>query len=148
MKKKKNNVPAKTPLMQQSERRVFVSSHIALFVIFFWFGAIKLFGLSPANELVNSLLSVTMPGVSFDTFIVFLGLWEVVIGILFLIPRSERYAIILLGLHMLTTFMPLVLLPSVAWQGFLIPTLEGQYIIKNLIIVALAASILVDTKRC
>ena len=63
------------------------------------------------------------------------------VGISFLIPGLERLAIALLMPHMITTFMPLVLLPSITWKGFFTPTLEGQYIIKNLVIIALAFSI-------
>lgn len=116
-------------------------ARIALFVIFFWFGFLKLFYVSPANPLVEVLLQKTMPFISFESFIIFLGIYEMVIGITFLIPHLERVAIPLLGLHMITTFLPLVLVPDVAWQSFLVPTLEGQYIIKNLGVIALATVI-------
>ncbi len=53
----------------------------------------------------------------------------------------ERLVIPLLALHMITTFMPLFLLPSITWAGFFVPTLEGQYIIKNLVIIAAAIGI-------
>jgi hypothetical protein len=42
---------------------------------------------------------------------------------------------------MITTFMPLFLLTEETWSGFLIPTLEGQYIIKNLVVIAAAMGI-------
>lgn len=64
-----------------------------------------------------------------------------VIAIIFLIPKLEKVAITILTLHMITTFMPLFLLPSIAWKSFLVPTLEGQYMIKNLITIALAVNI-------
>jgi uncharacterized membrane protein YkgB len=48
---------------------------------------------------------------------------------------------------MITTAGPLFLLPDIAWQSFLAPTLEGQYIIKNIVVVALAATILVDADK-
>ena len=113
-------------------------SRIALFVIFFWFGILKIFDSSPANPLVENLLKKTLPFITFDTFIVLLGLFEMLIGVAFLIKGFERLAIILLIPHMATTFMPLILLPDATWQRFLIPTLEGQYIIKNLLIISLA----------
>lgn len=121
-------------------------SRIAIFVIYFWFGFLKLFDLSPANPLVESLLHKTLPYVSFNQFIIFLGLWEMVIGIIFLIPKLEKVAITTLVLHMTTTFMPLFLLPSIAWKSFLVPTLEGQYMIKNLITLALAVNIVSQAK--
>jgi uncharacterized membrane protein YkgB len=68
-------------------------------------------------------------------------LFECLIGILFLIKGAERIVIPLLFIHMLTTFGPLIFLPSETWHSFLVPTLEGQYIIKNLIIIALGIGI-------
>lgn len=133
--------------MQPAEQSAFIFAHIAMFVVFFWFGFIKLFGLSPANELVDALLQITLPSIPFDTFIIILGLIEVLIGILFLIPRAEKIAITILIIHMFTTILPLFMLPHIAWQDFLIPTLEGQYIIKNIVIVALGASVLVDSRK-
>jgi uncharacterized membrane protein YkgB len=42
---------------------------------------------------------------------------------------------------MVTTFGPLYFLPSETWTGFMVPTLEGQYIIKNLLIIAAAVGV-------
>jgi uncharacterized membrane protein YkgB len=113
----------------------------AIFVVFFWFGLLKVIDASPANPLVANLLEKTMPFITFNAFIVLFGVFEMMIGILFLIPKAERVAILFLAIHMITTVLPLILLPSIAWSGFLIPTLEGQYIIKNLAIMALAAGV-------
>ena len=116
-------------------------SRFALFTVFFWFGILKIIGTSPANPMVSDLLHTTMPFMPFDTFIVLFSIYEMVIGITFLIPRLERLAIALLIPHMFMTAMPLFLLRAMTWQSFLTPTLEGQYIIKNLVIVALAMGI-------
>lgn len=64
-----------------------------------------------------------------------------VIGICFLIPKLSRLAIALLIPHMIMTILPLFFLTDLTWQGFLTPTLEGQYIIKNLVIIALAMGV-------
>ena len=116
-------------------------ARFGLFVVFFWFGFLKLFDLSPANPLVESLLNSTMPFMTFSTFIVFFGMFECIIGILFLIKGAERVAILMLLLHMATTVMPLFLLPQIAWSGVMVPTLEGQYMIKNILIIAAAIGI-------
>ena len=116
-------------------------ARIGLFVVFLWFGALKLFGLSPATPLVQKLFEHTIPFMPFSVFIVMFGLFEMLIGILFLIKGCERAVIPLLFLHMVTTFMPLFLIPKETWSGFLAPTLEGQYIIKNLVIIATAIGI-------
>ncbi len=116
-------------------------ARFALFVVFFWFGILKIIGTSPANPMVADLLGATMPFMSWDTFIILFAVYEIIIGISFLIPRAERLAIALLIPHMIMTGLPLIFLPVMTWQGFLTPTLEGQYIIKNLVIVAVAMGI-------
>lgn len=116
----------------------FPFARFALFVVFFWFGFLKIIGQSPASELVENLYNTTIPFMQFGTFLVLFGVFECIIGILFLIRGAERVVIPLLIVHMITTCGPLVFLPQETWSGFLIPTLEGQYIIKNLIIIALA----------
>jgi uncharacterized membrane protein YkgB len=120
-------------------------ARVSFFIVYFWFGILKILYTSPANPLVAELQAKTLPFISFDQFIVFFSLFEMLIGILFLIPKLTRIAFILFIVHMGTTLMPLFLLPKVAWQGFLVPTLEGQYMIKNTILIALASSILVNT---
>ena len=123
-------------------RRISVpTARLALFAVFFWFGILKIGGQSPATPLVQHLFDDTVRFCSFDAFIVLFGAYECVIGILFLIRGCERVVIPLLLLHMGATFLPLVLLPSETWTGFMVPTLEGQYIIKNVVIIAAAIGI-------
>ncbi len=116
-------------------------ARLAFFVVYFWFGILKLFDASPANPLVDSLLQKTLPFMTFGTFIMLLGVYELIIGISFLIPRLSRVSIFLLIPHLIVTVMPLILLPAITWQSWFIPTLEGQYIIKNILIIALALEI-------
>jgi len=113
-------------------------SRISIFIIFLYFGLLKVLNLSPASPLVEALLNKTSPFIPFDFFLKFFGLFEMFIGILFIIPKLERIAIFFLILHMIIVALPLFLLPRITWQKFLVPTLEGQYIIKNLAIISLA----------
>ena len=113
----------------------------AIFVVYFWFGFLKLIGISQATPLVQALFEKTINFVSFAVFYTFFSIFEVVIGILFLVRGLERLAIFLLGVHLITTILPLIFLPQIAWQTFLVPTLEGQYIIKNVLIAAIAVVI-------
>lgn len=113
----------------------------SLFIVFFWFGALKVLAVSPANGLVAALLARTLPFFTFNQFIVGFGLFEMLIGLAFVVPKWERVALALLAVHMVTTFLPLLVLPQLTWTGFLTPTLEGQYIIKNVVIIALAVAI-------
>ena len=120
----------------------------SLAVIFVWFGILKPFGLSPAEPLV--LLTVEwMPVFEPRTWLSIIGWWEVAIGALFVFRPTLRFAIGLLALQMVGTFMPLVLLPAVTFQEGRVPfglTMEGQYIVKNLLIIA-AAMVIGGTVR-
>ncbi len=119
----------------------------ALFIVYAWFGVLKLFDASPANPLVSSLLERTLPFISFGQFIVLLGIFEVIIGVLFLLPRYRRLTSLLFGLHMVMTTAPLIVLPAVAWQGWFVPSLEGQYMLKNIVLIALALTVLTPPSR-
>ena len=112
----------------------------SLAVIFIWFGILKPLGMSPAEPLVK-LTVVWMPFLTADTWVDIIGWWEVVIGVAFLRRDTIRLAIALLALQMMGTLMPLIVLPEVTFQadGFpFAPTMEGQYIVKNLLIISSA----------
>jgi uncharacterized membrane protein YkgB len=121
---------------------------LSLATIFIWFGLLKPLGLSPAAPLVKATVA-WMPGLTPDAWVSVIGWWEVLIGLTFLFQRTVRVAIALLALQMAGTFMPLVLLPDVTFQPGHVPwapTMEGQYIIKNLLIIA-AALVMGGTAR-
>jgi uncharacterized membrane protein YphA (DoxX/SURF4 family) len=114
---------------------------ISLGIVFFWFGILKFFpNLSPAQELAGKTIEaisfgLVKPNISLPV----LAAWEVVIGLGLITGRFMRVTIALLLLQMLGTLMPLVLFPSETWTMFPIaPTLEGQYIIKNMVLVSAA----------
>lgn len=116
-------------------------ARFGLFLVFFWFGILKVLGHSPAGPLVEALFHQTITFMSFGTFYLLFGFFEMLIGILFLIKGAERVVMPLLLFHMVTTVMPLFVLPEASWQGFMVPTLVGQYIIKNVVIIACAMGI-------
>lgn len=116
-------------------------ARLALFLIYFWFGLLKVLGKSPASPLVLHLLSKTLPTFPPGSFLVFFGVFEMLIGVLFLIPRFQKLSITLFALHMLSAFAPLILVPTDVWQTRWVPTLEGQYIIKNLALIALVINL-------
>lgn len=104
-------------------------------IVFVWFGALKTVGMSPAQELVARTVYWFPP----EVFIPVLGWWEVVIGLGLLVRPLARVAIALLFLQMPGTFLPLVLLPDICFTS--IPfglTIEGQYIVKNLVLISAA----------
>ncbi len=117
------------------------AARFGLFVVFFWFGILKVLGLSPASGLVQRLFEQTIPFMSFETFLICFGVFECIIGLMFIFKGLERIVIPLLFVHMITTFGPMVFLPQETWNAFMVPSLEGQYIIKNLVIIAAAIGI-------
>ncbi len=122
-------------IARQMDRLGIPALRVALGVVFIWFGGLKVIGGSPAAELVSATVYVVPP----DVFVPILGVWEVLIGLCLLYRPLIRVGILLLFLQMPGTFLPVVLLPEVVFVTF--PhelTVEGQYIIKNLVIIGAA----------
>jgi uncharacterized membrane protein YphA (DoxX/SURF4 family) len=117
---------------------------LGLGIVFFWFGALKLVpGLSPAEELVRNTTYFVDP----DLFLLVLAIWEMAIGLGLIFGRFMRITLLLLFLQMAGTALPLVILPEAVWTVFPYGlTLEGQYIIKNLVLIG-AALVLGGTVR-
>ena len=114
---------------------------LALGAVFFWFGVLKFFpGASPAEELAGRTIeTLTFGSISQDAALMILAVWEVAIGMGLFLGRWMRAVLLLLFVQMLGTITPLFLFPSETFTIFPIaPTLEGQYIIKNVVIVASA----------
>ena len=114
---------------------------MALAIVFLWFGALKLVpGISPAEDLAGRTIETLTAGiVPAGVAVPILALWEVAIGVGLLIGRWMRVTLLLLFVQMLGTITPLVLFPDETWVRFpLVPTLEGQYIIKNVVLVGAA----------
>lgn len=112
---------------------------IALGIVFLWFGALKLIpGLSPAANLAARTIEVLSFGVVPPWVSVpALGIWECVIGLGLLTGIAIRATLLLLFVQMLGTLTPLVIFPAETFLRFpYAPTLEGQYIIKNAVLIA------------
>ena len=112
---------------------------ISLGVIFFWFGILKFFaGLSPAEALAGRTIErLTFGLISPETAVIILAGWESLIGIGLIWGRFLRATLLVLFLQMIGTMTPLILFPSDTFTQFpYAATLEGQYIIKNLVLIA------------
>lgn len=128
-------------------RRSFIPvARFSIFLIFFWFGLLKLLDLSPASPLAEALVAKTVGMQYFDPLFYVLAALECLIGLLFLFPKATRIVVPLLLLHMLIVCSPLILVPEYTWQQFGVPTLEGQYIIKNAVVIAVAIGIAASAK--
>lgn len=116
-------------------------TRLALGIIFTWFGALKFFpGASPAADLAAQTIARLTGGVIGPPIALpVLAAWEVSIGIGLLTGRLLRITLLLLWVQMLGTMLPLVFFPSKTFSSVpFVPTLEGQYIIKNLVLVSAA----------
>ena len=114
------------------EKHSITLMRIALAIVYIWFGALKIFGMSPAGELVEETVYWFRP----EIFVPILGICEVLIGLGLLVKRFIPYTIILL-LHMCATLFPVFILQKVCFDAFpYCPTLVGQYIIKNVVLIA------------
>jgi uncharacterized membrane protein YphA (DoxX/SURF4 family) len=109
---------------------------ISIGVIFFWFGALKLIpGASPAETLVRE----TLPFLPMALFLPLLAIWEIVIGLGFITGKFLRLTILLMFLQMIGAASPLLLNPAAVFVKFpFVLTLEGQYIVKNAVLVSAA----------
>jgi uncharacterized membrane protein YphA (DoxX/SURF4 family) len=112
---------------------------ISLGIVFLWFGVLKFIpGLSPADELATRTIQTLSFGlVKPEVSRPVLALWESVIGLGLITGWFMRGILFLLFVQMLGTITPLILFPAEAWSVFPIaPTLEGQYIIKNIVLIS------------
>lgn len=118
-----------------------VLMRIGLGIVFLWFGVLKFFpGLSPAQDLATKTIDVLSFGfVPASLSLPILAAWESLIGLGLISGKFLRATIFLLLLQMLGTVTPLFLFPAEAFAAVPIaPTLEGQYIIKNVVLVSAA----------
>ncbi|MEO7646769.1 MAG: DoxX family membrane protein [Gemmatimonadaceae bacterium] len=116
-------------------------TRIALGMVFLWFGAIKFVpGWSPAADLAGRTIEqITFGMIRPEIGLPVLAAWESLIGIGLLLGRYLRLTLLLLFVQMPGTMLPLVLFPSETFTAFpFSPTMEGQYIIKNLVLVGAA----------
>jgi uncharacterized membrane protein YphA (DoxX/SURF4 family) len=112
---------------------------ISIGLVFVWFGALKFVpGLSAADELATrTIATLTFGAVPASISRVGLAVWETSIGLGLLSGRLVRATLLLLFVQMLGTITPLFLFIHESWRvPFLVPTLEGQYIIKNMVLIS------------
>ena len=107
---------------------------VALAIVFIWFGALKVTGQSPVEDLVAD----TVYWVDADFFVVCLGIWEIVIGVGLLLGVALRLVLLLFFAQMLGTFVTVVIHPGVVFDDSnpLLLTVTGEFIVKNLVLIA------------
>lgn len=114
---------------------------ISIGAVLLAFGLLKFFpGVSPAQELVEKTTSMLTLGlVPGATALVAVALLETLVGLWLISGRGLRGAVYLLAVQLVGIMSPIVLLPGRLFAGpHGAPTLEGQYVLKDVIIVGAA----------
>ena len=123
------------------EKTISWFARVSLFIVFFWFGFLKIIKVSPAEELVRSLYNVTIINyIDFSAVLLMLGIFECFIAVIWLLPFLTRMALYNYIIHFILTILPLFLLTEISWQYLFTLTLIGQYIIKNICILSVVLS--------
>lgn len=123
-------------LLEILRRWSITALRLALGSVFLWFGALKIFGSSPVAALIQETYQFMPLGI----FVLFLGVWEVAIGIGIIMKRALRSVLILLGVHLVGTFTAIWFNPAIFFvRG--VPfclTVDGEFVIKNLVLITAA----------
>lgn len=112
---------------------------VSIGIIYFWFGVLKFFpGLSSAADLATDTIAIISFGlVGPQLAMTILAVWETLIGIGLIFRLFLRETLLLLFLQMIGTILPLFFFPFETFAIIpFVPTMEGQYILKNVVIIS------------
>ncbi|MGW0549597.1 DoxX family membrane protein [Streptomyces altiplanensis] len=116
-------------------------------LIFCWFGILKFFPhASPAEDFaVQASTEMTGGFIPASLCLLLLAVLETAVGAALVTGRLLRCALAAFFLHMAGVFLSLLLLPALTWHVYgAVPTLEGQYVLKNIVLVAACLHIAAD----
>lgn len=118
---------------------------VCLGAVFIWFGALKVFGVSPVSDFVARTVYWVDP----DVFVPALGVFEMTVGTLLLLGRALRLTLLLLVIQLAGTFVTFLVLPDVTFRDGnpLLLTVEGEFVVKNLVLIAAALVVGTTVKR-
>lgn len=118
--------------------------------VYFYFGFLKLFpDLSPAEVIAGETLTrLSFHWLSASMALRCLALMECAIGLCFLFSYKLHIVFLVFIFHQASTFLPLFIVPELCFKfAPFAPTMEGQYIFKNLISVAAGFTIMLPAVR-
>lgn len=129
------------------EKKSIFLLRLSLGLVFLWFGALKFFNVSPAEDIASATIGwLSFGTIKADVALPMLATIECVIGLCIIARRFIDYIIPILYLQMCGTLLPLIIFTDKTWDSFLVPTLEGQYIIKNMVLIAAALTVSASSK--
>ncbi|KPK10007.1 MAG: hypothetical protein AMJ56_09350 [Anaerolineae bacterium SG8_19] len=125
-----------TTIVKWMARHGLTLLRISVGIVFLWFGALKLI---PEASPAESLIQQSLPFLPMEQFLPVLAIWEMIIGLGFITGKFMRLTILLMIFQMIGAASPIVLNPTAVFVKFpFVLTLEGQYIIKNAVLVSAA----------
>ena len=139
--------PASKPSQTPSQRLVgWLSTAVPLLlrgslgITFVWFGGLKLAG---EPTLPAALIAAITPFLDPAVSVPIVGAFEIVLGIGLLLGRGMPAVLGAAALQLSGTFLVLLLRPDVAFVDGnpLLLSVEGEYVIKNLVLLAATASL-------
>jgi uncharacterized membrane protein YkgB len=112
---------------------------VSLAVVFVWFGALKIFGVTPVTDLVGAVVYWVDP----SWFVPVLGVFEVLVGLGLLVGVGMRLVLLLLVAQLIGTFLVLIVRPDIAFDNGnpLLLTTEGEFVVKNLVFISAALTV-------
>lgn len=127
------------------ERWAAVALRTSLALVFLWFGALKVTGRSP----VFALIAATLPWFNPDIIVPLIGWVEILIGIGLLIPKARPLVLLGLAGHLTGTFLTFITAPSWMFDRHdpLLLTADGEFVLKNLVLISAAIVLLGFTGR-
>ena len=127
-------------IRKRTERRGMTLLRLSVGIIYIWFGVLKFF---PATSSAEAIVSETIEAISFGLLhgrasVIAVGIIEIIIGFGFIANRL-KYTVPIMYVQMIGTVLPLFIFIPKTWIAFpFVPTLLGQYIIKNMVFIAVA----------
>lgn len=112
---------------------------ISLGLVYVWFGTLKFIpGCSPAEDLASETIQAMTAGLlPAKTGLILLAIWEVLLGVCFLLDLQRKRTVQLAIIHLVFTFSVFLLFPGKTFTVVPVAfTIVGQYIMKNLVFIA------------
>jgi len=132
------------PLRILARRRVGFLLRLSLAVVFFWFGVLKLAGVSPVIDLLRD----AMPILAHSPYIELLGAAEIVIAVGLVIDRLSGYAAALMILHLIGTLSLVLISPRLVFEPvFPVLTMQGEFLAKNLVLITAGLTVISSRDR-
>ncbi len=118
---------------------------VLLGLLFIWFGALKVAGVSP----VKAMVAATLPWASPNVIVPLLGGAEVLLGLGLVTGIALRLVLPALAAHLAGTFLTFVMLPGQMFNDSnpLLLTENGEFVTKNLVLISATLVLMAHTYR-